>query len=52
MTAVIIAWAILAVVFLTIAAWLASVGSTLVALFFLVMAARCVAEALWEWDWR
>jgi hypothetical protein len=52
MTGAILSWAILAALSLAIAAWMAAIGNSLVALAFLVLAARGVSEALWNWDWR
>jgi hypothetical protein len=52
MKAVILSWAILATVSLAVAAWMAALGNSIVALFFLVLAGRSVSEALWNWDWR
>jgi hypothetical protein len=52
MKPVILGWSILAALSLALAAWMAAIGNSLVALFFLVLAARGVTEALWNWDWR
>lgn len=48
----VLSWAILAALSLGVAAWMAAIGNTLVALAFVVLAGRSVSEALWAWDWR
>jgi hypothetical protein len=52
MTSIVLGWSILAALSLAVAAWMAAIGNSLVALFFLVLAGRSVSEALWNWDWR